>query len=60
MKLTNAVAKRIASRMRRDGFTCEEADVWKVYEVGDLDGAESLCSRILNEFDEYGVEVPRW
>lgn len=56
MKLTNHVAERIARRMRLDGFTCEEADVWKVYEVGSLDGAESLCSRILNEFDEYGVD----
>lgn len=58
MRLTNAVAQRISRRMVSDGFTCEESDVWKVYETGDLDGAESLCSRILNEFDEYGVEAP--
>jgi hypothetical protein len=58
MRLTNAVAERIARRMRLVGFSCEEADVWKVYEEGSLDGVESLASRILNEFDEYAVEVP--
>ncbi len=59
MKLTNHVAERIARTMEHDGFgRCEAADVWKVYEEGTLDGAEALCSRILNEFDEYGVEVP--
>jgi hypothetical protein len=58
MKLTNAVAERIARRMWLDGYACDEADVWKVYAIGDLDGAEGLASRILNEFEEYGVEVP--
>lgn len=57
MKLTNAVAERIARRLRLAGFVCGDADVWNVYERGTLDGAESLASRILQEFDEYGVEV---
>lgn len=58
MRLTHQVATRIARRMRLDGFEdCVEADVWDVYRDGYLIGRESLSSRILNEFDEYGVEA---
>lgn len=59
MKLTRTVAVRVAEKMRRDGFHgCTAQDVEQVYNTGDLPDRESLASRILQEFEELGVEVP--
>lgn len=55
MQLTNTIAKRIASKMRRDGFTCTESDVFEVWATGAHCENEFLASRILQEFDEYGL-----
>lgn len=59
MTLTYTLAGRVASRMRRDGFECTTDDIWMVWKTGDLEDRESLCSRILQEFEEIGIEVPR-
>jgi hypothetical protein len=60
MRLTEPVAARIVSRMKRDGYPdCTSKQVWDAYHDGDVIGQESLCSRILQAFDDYGVEVPR-
>jgi hypothetical protein len=42
--------------MALDGFGCTTADVWNVYRNGTLSTNEALASRILQEFDEYGVD----
>jgi hypothetical protein len=58
VKLTKTLAERVAQRMRRDGFPCDAADVSELYEDGWLVD-EALASRILQEFEELGIEVPR-
>lgn len=59
MRLTQVLAVRVCERMKRDGFdNCRVAHVWDAYRIGDLPGDESLCSRILQEFEELGIEVP--
>lgn len=59
MKLTNTLGKRIAAKMRARGFHwCTPAHVHATFADGDLPANESLCSAILQEFEELGVEVP--
>lgn len=60
VKLTKNVAERIAARMRRDGFVCSIDEVQEIYDTGTLashPGDEALASRVLQEFEEYGVEI---
>ena len=55
--LTKTLAERVAQRMRRDGFNeCAADDVRKVWDTGDLPDRESLASRILQEFEELGLQ----
>jgi hypothetical protein len=56
MKLTKILADRIAAKMRRDGFECSRSDVEVVWETGTLFNNEMLASRILQEFEEYGMD----
>lgn len=59
MKLTDHVAERIARRMRMDGFDqCSAQDVRDLVSRGSLKHEDAaLESRILQELEEYGVEV---
>lgn len=56
MKLTSTLAERVAARMRRDGFDCATEDVYAAWLNGTIDSRESLASRILQEFEELGIE----
>lgn len=56
--LTKTLAERVAGRMRRDGFDCDASDVECVWYDGTLANDEALASRILQEFEELGIEVP--
>jgi hypothetical protein len=56
MTLAKTLAERVASRMRRDGFECTADDVQAVWLNGDLVDRESLASRILQEFEELGLQ----
>lgn len=59
MKLTNTLAKRVASKMRARGYHwCTTAHVFATLADGTLPGNESLASAILQEFEELEVEVP--
>lgn len=58
MMLTKILAERVAQRMRRDGFDeCTADDVRKVWDSGDLPDQESLASRILQEFEQLGLQL---
>lgn len=53
-ELTDTLANRVASRMRRDGFECIAFDVQIVYETGTHDDA-ALASAIITELQELGL-----
>ena len=42
--------------MRRDGFDCDATDVQEVWHDGTLANDEALASRILQEFEELGLQ----